>query len=59
MKGSKRPVRENELISLEKMEIPWKNVVPKLALKQIFEETKIGFIVRLEHHIHIPKENAQ
>jgi hypothetical protein len=24
---------ENKLISLDKMEIPWKNVVPKLALK--------------------------
>jgi hypothetical protein len=30
-----------------------------LRVKQIFEETKIGFIVRLGHHIHIPKENAQ
>jgi hypothetical protein len=25
--------RENELISLGKMEFPWENVVPKLALK--------------------------
>jgi hypothetical protein len=26
--------RENELISLEKMKNPWKNGVPKLALKE-------------------------
>jgi hypothetical protein len=25
--------RENELISLRKMKIPWENVVPKLALR--------------------------
>jgi hypothetical protein len=25
-------IRENELISLEKMKFPWKNVIPKLAL---------------------------
>jgi hypothetical protein len=27
--------RENELISLGKMKIPWKNVVPKLTFIQI------------------------
>jgi hypothetical protein len=27
--------RENELISLGKLKIPWENVVPKLALKNI------------------------
>jgi hypothetical protein len=32
MKGNKRDLRENKLIFLGKMEIPWKNEVPKLAL---------------------------